>query len=186
MAPIREWSLINNKMKHKHHIIPRHAGGTDDPSNLIELSIEDHAEAHKVLYEEYGRWQDKLAWKALSGWLGKEEIIKEKISNKGERNGMYGKVSPMRGKKHTAEAKKKMSEAADHCGDKNSMYGKKHSIETKSLIAEKAPRYGKYNGSSKSVTIRGITYDTIKQAAESTGLTRYMIRTYHLKNEAGV
>ena len=28
-------------MKHKHHIIPKHAGGTDDPDNLIELSIID-------------------------------------------------------------------------------------------------------------------------------------------------
>jgi hypothetical protein len=46
-------------MKHKHHIIPRHAGGTDDPSNLVELSIEEHAEAHRVLYEKYDRWQDK-------------------------------------------------------------------------------------------------------------------------------
>ena len=34
-------------MKHKHHIIPRHMGGTDDPSNLIELTIEEHAEAHR-------------------------------------------------------------------------------------------------------------------------------------------
>jgi len=24
---------------HKHHIIPKHIGGTDDPSNLIELTI---------------------------------------------------------------------------------------------------------------------------------------------------
>ena len=41
-------------MKHKHHIIPKHMGGTDDPSNLIELSVEEHAEAHKVLFEKYG------------------------------------------------------------------------------------------------------------------------------------
>jgi hypothetical protein len=31
---------------HKHHIIPKHAGGTNDPSNLVELTIEQHAEAH--------------------------------------------------------------------------------------------------------------------------------------------
>ena len=42
---------------HKHHIIPKHIGGTDDPSNLIELIIPEHAEAHRKLYEEYGRWQ---------------------------------------------------------------------------------------------------------------------------------
>jgi hypothetical protein len=63
---------------HKHHIIPKHAGGTDDPSNLIYLTVEEHAEAHKLLFEQCGRWQDKLAWKALSGVIGKEEIIKER------------------------------------------------------------------------------------------------------------
>ena len=36
---------------HKHHIIPKHMGGTDDPSNLIELTIEEHAEAHRKLFE---------------------------------------------------------------------------------------------------------------------------------------
>ena len=52
--------------KHKHHIIPRHAGGTDDPSNIVELTIRQHALAHKKLYKEHGRWQDKVAWLSLS------------------------------------------------------------------------------------------------------------------------
>ena len=65
---------------HKHHIIPRHMGGTDDPSNLIELTIEEHAEAHRLLYEEYGRWQDKLAWQGLSGMIDQSEIIRQKQS----------------------------------------------------------------------------------------------------------
>lgn len=33
-------------MKHVHHIIPKHMGGSNEPSNLVELSIDDHAEAH--------------------------------------------------------------------------------------------------------------------------------------------
>lgn len=52
-------------MKHTHHIIPKHMGGSDDPSNLIELTIQEHAEAHKKLYEMYGKEEDKLAW---YGW----------------------------------------------------------------------------------------------------------------------
>ena len=59
--------------KHKHHIIPRHIGGTDDPSNLIELTIENHAEAHLKLYEQYGRIGDKVAWQMLSGRTVSEE-----------------------------------------------------------------------------------------------------------------
>ena len=59
---------------HKHHIIPRHAGGTDDPSNLVTLTVEEHAEAHRKLYEEYGRKEDLMAWKGLSGQWTKLEI----------------------------------------------------------------------------------------------------------------
>jgi len=54
-------------MKHKHHILPRHAGGTDDLSNLIELTVAEHAEAHFDLYLTYGREGDRLAYLALSG-----------------------------------------------------------------------------------------------------------------------
>ena len=50
-------------------------GGTDDESNLVELTIEEHAEAHRLLYEQHGHWQDKLAWKGLSGQIGQEEVI---------------------------------------------------------------------------------------------------------------
>ena len=60
-------------MKHKHHIIPKHMGGTDDPSNLVELTVEEHAEAHRKLYEEHGHWQDYLAWKGLAGLITSDE-----------------------------------------------------------------------------------------------------------------
>ena len=66
-------------MKHIHHIVPKHMGGTDNPENLVELTVEEHAEAHRKLYEEYGRKEDYLAWKGLSGRIGKEEIIREKL-----------------------------------------------------------------------------------------------------------
>ena len=64
-------------MSHLHHIVPIHAGGTDDPENLIELSIMEHAEAHRKLWLEHGRWQDKLAWQGLCGLIDKEDICRE-------------------------------------------------------------------------------------------------------------
>lgn len=63
--------------KHTHHIIPRHMGGSNSVSNLIELSVEDHAKAHKDLYDEHGLWQDKLAWKMLSGQITASDASKE-------------------------------------------------------------------------------------------------------------
>jgi hypothetical protein len=64
-------------MKHKHHIIPRHVGGSNDPSNLIELTVEEHAQAHKKLWEEDGRWQDYVAWQGLSGIIISKEVHSE-------------------------------------------------------------------------------------------------------------
>lgn len=58
---------------HKHHIIPKHCGGTDDPSNLIEVTVEEHAQIHHNLWMLEGREQDKIAWLALSKQIGKEE-----------------------------------------------------------------------------------------------------------------
>ena len=64
-------------MSHLHHIVPIHAGGTAAPENLIELSVANHAEAHRILWETYGRWQDKLAWKGLAGIIDREEVVRQ-------------------------------------------------------------------------------------------------------------
>ena len=72
-----EITKINTVMKHIHHIIPQYLGGTDDPSNLVELSVEEHAEAHRKLFEEHGNWQDRIAWLSLSGQIGKDDALRE-------------------------------------------------------------------------------------------------------------
>jgi hypothetical protein len=63
---------------HKHHIIPRHTGGSNHPSNIVVLSVEEHAEAHRKLYEEHGRWQDKIAADMLSEQI-KSDDVRRKI-----------------------------------------------------------------------------------------------------------
>ena len=119
-------------MLHKHHIIPRHMGGTDDPSNLIELTIEQHAQAHKELYDQYGKLEDYVAWKGLSGQILKEEFIAYKCSMGGHANRGIPKTEEhkakiakaLTGSKLTEERKNKISKAA--IGNKNS---KNHSSE---------------------------------------------------------
>lgn len=101
-------------IKHKHHIIPKHAGGTDDPSNLVELTVEEHAEAHRILYEKHGRWQDRVAWLSLSGIMNAEERIYEIVSNANKGNpSNYS---------HNDDLKKYLSEIKK--GDNNPQYGK--------------------------------------------------------------
>lgn len=47
----------------KHHIVPRYAGGDNSNDNLIQISWEDHALAHCLLYQVYIRHNDVLAFR---------------------------------------------------------------------------------------------------------------------------
>ena len=114
-----------NTYTHKHHIIPRHAGGTDDESNIIHLTIEEHAEAHRKLFEQHGRWQDELAWKGLSGQIGKEEIIARCVRSN-------------LGKTFSAEHRKKISES------QKGQYRPPASVETRAKMS--SSRMGKKTG----------------------------------------
>ena len=98
-------------MKHKHHIIPKHMGGSNDPSNIAELTVEEHIE---VLKEK-----------------GKKLI--------GDKNPMFGKtISPEhklaiskanKGKIISDETRQRMSLASS---------GRKHTDETNKKISDKA------------------------------------------------
>ena len=67
---------------HIHHIIPRHAGGTDEPSNLVALTIEEHAEAHRQLWLQYGRLEDKYAWLGLAGLTDEASAAGQELANR--------------------------------------------------------------------------------------------------------
>ena len=113
-------------MKHIHHIIPKHLGGNDDPGNLVELTVEEHAEAHRKLYETHGRIQDKRAWLGLAKIMSGEEIINEILhSPKSEEHkqkiskALKGRAAPwaignsnasvLAGRSRSEETKKKIS-----------------------------------------------------------------------------
>jgi len=74
---------------HKHHIMPKHMGGSDNPDNLITLSVKEHAIAHAKLYLKHGNLKDYIAYKGLRKQMGKEEIFIETskiggLNNKGK------------------------------------------------------------------------------------------------------
>jgi len=59
--------LDSNKAYELHHKIPKHAGGTDIPENLILLSFEDHTFAHQLLFQVYGNFYDYCAYNMRIG-----------------------------------------------------------------------------------------------------------------------
>lgn len=114
---------------HRHHIIPRHAGGGDSDGNYITLTVEEHAEAHRVLYEKHGRWQDKVAWLSLSRQMTQDDARAE------ARRKAVGDFH--RGRKRSDETKKRMSEAAKK-RSKEPYIGRKMTDETKRKMSEAA------------------------------------------------
>lgn len=73
-------SIYQNTKTHLHHIVPKRMGGTDDPSNLVELTIYDHAIAHRHLWKMYGDDGDRKAYYYLIGAADKGDELYEKIS----------------------------------------------------------------------------------------------------------
>ena len=89
--------------------------GTDDPSNLIKLTVEEHSEAHRILFEQFGRKEDELAWKGLAGLIGKEELVRQLCVLSGQK-GMktlrekHPELVSRKGLKHSVESRKKLSD----------------------------------------------------------------------------
>jgi hypothetical protein len=126
----------------RHHIKPRCLGGSNDEDNLIDLYAKEHFIAHKLLADENPD-NVKIVWaytmmSRIKGndnqqhyKLTPEEYEEAKIAH---RNAMTGEKNPMYGKRHTQEARLKMSENhADISGKNNPWYG---------VYGEGHPAYG--------------------------------------------
>ncbi len=114
-------------LTHKHRILPRHMGGTYALENVVVLTVADHAEAHRLLWVFSGKREDYLAWRGLSGAIGKEEIIHERTRLGGRMVGghpgnTFGKANT--GKVRTQEMRRHMS--AVKKGSPGYWTGKKH------------------------------------------------------------
>ena len=134
-------------VKHKHHVIPKHMGGTDDPSNLFECTTEEHAELHLALYLEHGRWQDWVACQGLAGIIGHEEAVRQSIASGNPKaianrtRDYNGEGNPFYGKSHTEETKQKLREASlkQHAETEHPWKGRKHTEETKEKFKKRIP-----------------------------------------------
>lgn len=106
-------------------------GGSDDPSNLVFLTVAEHAEAHKKLYEEYGKYEDLFAWKGLSGQLGNEERLQERArlgginANKKNACSLGGKANAEKWKNDKQFAERVREKLSKPKQNKEKYFGKK-------------------------------------------------------------
>ena len=84
-------------------------GGSNEPSNLVELSIDDHAKAHKKLWEEHGKIEDYVAWRGLAGLISKKELLHELFVLAGKKSRPPIGHKANLGRKWSDEYKQKMS-----------------------------------------------------------------------------
>ena len=144
-------------MKHKHHIIPKHRGGSDDPSNLVEVTVTQHAMFHYCEYQLHGKWEDKCAWMVLTENVKNPLHVKGRKLTEEQRNAMSVR---MRGNTRGAvpcseEAKEKISKS--NSGKVRSIEtkeklrilntGKRHSDATKNKCSEAGKKGGRKKGS---------------------------------------
>jgi len=109
-------------------------GGTDNPDNIVELTIEEHAEAHRKLFEEHGRWEDEFAWKGLSGMLGSGKAVKQEFwKQNGARTTGYKQSQYQKEQSRLANKGKKLTE--EHKA-KIVGWGRKQPDSQKELVAD--------------------------------------------------
>lgn len=168
---------------HTHHIVPQYMGGSDDPSNLVRLTVEEHAQAHLELYEKYGDERDLLAHKMLLGQITRAEAIKviqklpktEKWKKQmSERNS--GKGNPFYGKKQSAKQKEAVRVA-------NSVPKPHISNNMKKLHAEgKTYKFSKKDCGARAVIADGVKYESLRAACNAYGFKNHNAGAYRIKS----
>ena len=100
----------------RHHIVPRCLGGTEDKSNIVALTPEEHYVCHQLLVKMYPN-DKSLAWAAIR--------MTHHPADGRSKNKLYGWLK----KRHSEYSKTRV-------GDKNPSYGKHwyHNPDTKETI----------------------------------------------------
>lgn len=192
---INECKLKNysNDIVNKHHIIPRHMGGSDDEDNIILLSVEDHCIAHILLAECFEDGDSRRRSNFASAvFIKKNNKDKELILQ--YRKSLIGKTNPNFGKNWSEEKKQEFSENQkikmnepdikfklckpkkdssnmgkyDKSGENNPFYGKTHTEKTKEHL--KLNRLGKKPSNTKKISIEGIIYEGLNEAFFGTNI----------------
>jgi len=113
---------------HKHHVVPKHLGGTDDASNLVLLHPYDHAIVHFVRWKIFGTHGDAWAFNRLKRWLDDGGLTAKGMKHSEETKKIIGQHSAARPRKPHSE-KTKATISAAKAGRPSNRKGTTHSPE---------------------------------------------------------
>ncbi len=165
-----------SKHTHRHHIIPKSLGGTDDPSNLVDLTFRQHFVAHRLLLKiTTGVAKSKMAFAMMR--FGKNSRSYERAS-KQISEALSGVGNPMFGRKLSPEHKRAIT------GEKHGMYGKgcydvwvkKYGIEIANKLREEMSQKRSKSLTGSNNGMFGKKHSAERNAAHSASLTgrKYM------------
>lgn len=90
----------------RHHIIPLHAGGTDEPSNLVYLTYQEHMIVHHLRWKIHQDKDDLLAYRLMRG-IKNDETHRIAASLGGKKTGAMNAKSGHMVKIQTFESQSK-------------------------------------------------------------------------------
>ncbi|WP_144378527.1 NUMOD3 domain-containing DNA-binding protein [Mesorhizobium amorphae] len=99
----------------RHHKVPRSLGGTNDPANIVRLTLRKHFLAHWLLTKCTEGVARKKMLKALGCMIGNRKARisswQYAVARQASHEGRRGEPSPNKGKSASAETRRKQSEA---------------------------------------------------------------------------
>jgi hypothetical protein len=160
-----------------HHIVPKHEGGTNDPSNLVKLPRKLHQEVHYRRWLVYKNISDLYAFQLLGGNLTDEELTKiyEDQVNRCKRDSEKLTKARLKSEKwkqsHQSEEYKKRKREQSILLNK---LGKINSKESSKLISERKRSVKNYN--SKYISVYGKIWDDASKCVRDGGSNDLTLR----------
>jgi len=97
---LREKKYPENTKLEKHRIVPGHQGGSYAPKNVILVSHQDHAEAHRVRWETFQNKADLIAFLFLSGQVEQATKIRHEYLQTQAKSAWYNRqIQSLNGRK---------------------------------------------------------------------------------------
>lgn len=124
----RDYIYPEKTRLYRHRILPGFRGGQYTPSNCVYLSLEDHAQAHRLRWKCVGEVQDLIAYLFLTGKTKSAIRVRHWFLKKNQRSAFY---NPEIQRKNRQKATKKRKKEGFYGTTKQQVRGKKGALVNK-------------------------------------------------------